>query len=337
MHTQLYPPSRSQKPEARIECAASTRHGHPCQGTALEHSPFCAFHDPATAATVAAGRARGGAAPRRRTRRLPRRLDYLQVAELTGELFVDALNHADPADPRSLRAVSQLARVLLQAVGRPKDSFVPPPEDTEPEADAPHLLRVYRPLAFEIEALLAAEAAAPPPAPAARGAAADWGGHADYCFLPGQPAPRIEEPPATWLAALDAAGAAPELTSDQELDSAPAPDLGPDAQPVTGPDPAPAPDPLDGPLSEQEAGRPVEPWGGQRPVQGAGQGMDREWTGPLATENYAVADPVPHAASLATEPSGAPDTAARTPAEGLTFALPRCRVYLRPRPRDSFG
>jgi hypothetical protein len=180
MHTQLYPQSNT-------ECAATTRHGLPCQAPRLDHSPYCAFHDPDHAATIAAGRSRGGGAPRRRLRRHPPRLDYLQVAELTGELFVDALNHADPADPRSLRAVSQLARVLLQAVGRPKDSFVPPAEDAEPEADAPHLLRVYQPLPPRIEALLAAETPAPPRpgfAAPARGAAPDFGGHHDYYFQP---------------------------------------------------------------------------------------------------------------------------------------------------------
>jgi hypothetical protein len=338
MHTQFYPPSQSQNPQSKIACAATTRHGLPCHGPALAHSLFCAFHDPDHAATIAAGRSRGGAAPRRRLRRLPRRLDYLHVAELTGELFVDALNHADPADPRSLRAVSQLARVLLQAVGRPKDSFVPPAGDAEPEAEAPHLLRVYPPLPPTVEALLAAEAlasAARSPAPPSSAPAPDLGGHADYSFVPDQPTELWEEQSVTWPDALAVAPPAPELTPDQELDPAPAP--GPHALPGADPDLAPAPDPLDGPHPEPEAGRPVEQHGGQRPEQGAEQGMDRHWTGPLATENYAVADPVPHAASLTPQPSGAPDTGARTPAEGLTFALPRCRVYLRPRPRDPFG
>jgi hypothetical protein len=332
MHTQLYPQSNT-------ECAATTRHGLPCQAPRLDRSLFCAFHDPDQAATIAAGRARGGAAPRRRTRRLPRRLDYLQVAELTGELFVEALNHANPGDPRSLRAVSQLARVLLQAVGRPKDSFVPPAEDAEPEADAPHLLRVYPPLPPTVEALLAAEG----PAPAARSstpcptaARPEVGGYADYHFVPDPPTQRMAEPSDAWLDDTDAAPSAPEFTpeeGEEEPMAGPASDL----LPVVGPDLAPAPDRLERPGPGPEAGQPAEQWDGQRPGQGAEQGRDRDWTGPLGRENVAAADLLSHSESTAPESSGALDPAARTAAAGPAFALPRCRVYLRPRPRDPFG
>jgi hypothetical protein len=334
MHTQFH----THDPSPATYCAATTRHGHPCQGPALEHSLFCAFHDPDHAATVAAGRARGGAAPRRRIRRLPRRLDYLQVAELTGELFVEALNHADPADPRSLRAVSQLARVLLQAVGRPKDTFVPPAEDAEPEADAPHLLRVYQPLTPGIEALLAAETPVPPRpgfAAPARGAAPDFGGHHDYYFQPDYPQEAREQQDAPWL---DAIAADPAESLEEFPEAAPALDLTPeagpasDALPIAAADLALEPAPLNGPRPEPEADPRAEPRCGQRPELGPGQAMDREWTGHLATENYSAADPfpAPHA------PAGPADQP-RAPASGPAFALPRSLAYIRPRPRDPFG
>src|SRR5436309_15939891 len=103
-------------------CAATTKDGEPCQARPLPDSPFCPFHDPARADAFAAGRRQGGAASHRRPRRFPRLLDYQHVAELLGELFVDALNQADPADPHALRALNQLSRTLLPAAGRPTDT-----------------------------------------------------------------------------------------------------------------------------------------------------------------------------------------------------------------------
>jgi hypothetical protein len=321
MHTQFH----THDPATTARCAATTRHGLPCHAPALAHSPFCAFHDPSTAEAVAAGRARGGAAPRRRTRRLPRRLDYLQVADLTGELFVEALNYANPADPRSLRAVTQLARVLLHAVGRPKDSYVPPTDDSEPAADAPHLLRVYPPVTSAMEALLAAEASTPDP----RGSdsrpptsSQELGGH-DYYFVPEQPMERMEEPPATWLDAVTAAHPAPPLTLEGERGPARAAGPASDALSETDQDLTPAAGLQDGSPADPQAGQPAEQRSGQDPVQGAEQGMDRQWTGHLATDKKVAADLAP------TTP---PDPLARP-----RFVLPRSLVYIRRPPRDPFG
>src|SRR3954454_4622160 len=104
-------------------CTATTRDGSPCQAQPAPGHPFCPSHAPDRAEAFAAGRAKGGAASHRRPRRFPRVLDYRHIAELLGELFVDALNQADPADPRSLGALNQLSRTLLLAVGHPKATY----------------------------------------------------------------------------------------------------------------------------------------------------------------------------------------------------------------------
>src|SRR5215218_4139801 len=130
-------------------CPATTRDGSPCQVQPAPGSSFCPFHDPTRAAAFAEGRRQGGAASHRRPRRFPRVLDYRHVAELLGELFVDALNQADPADPRSLCALNQLSRTLLLAVGHPKLNFIHYEDRAEPAPEAPHLLRVYGPAELE--------------------------------------------------------------------------------------------------------------------------------------------------------------------------------------------
>src|SRR6266404_1787558 len=101
-------------------CTATTRDGRPCAAHPLPGSEFCLFHDPRRRQALSQSRSKGGATPRRRTRRYPLLLDYKHVAELLSELFVEALNDPAAADPQRLRALTGLARVLLQTVGRPK-------------------------------------------------------------------------------------------------------------------------------------------------------------------------------------------------------------------------
>src|SRR6266852_7247137 len=130
--------------------------GEPCAAHPLPDSDFCLFHDPAHQQALAESRSKGGAAPRRRTRRFPRLLDHVHVAELLGELFVDALNHTDVSDTKRLQTLTNLSRVLLKAVGTPP-TFLIHSDRREPSPTAGHLLRVFSPLAPEIEALLEAE------------------------------------------------------------------------------------------------------------------------------------------------------------------------------------
>jgi hypothetical protein len=137
--------------------------GDPCAAHPLPNSAFCLFHDPEQAEAQAQARSKGGSTPRRRTRRFPRLLDHVHVAELLGELFIDALNHTDVSDTKRLQALTNLSRALLKAVGTPP-TFLIHSDRREPAPDAGHLLRLYPPLATEVEALLAAEPpAAPPP------------------------------------------------------------------------------------------------------------------------------------------------------------------------------
>src|SRR5712691_1984486 len=167
-------------------CTHTKPNGDPCAARRLPASDFCLFHDPDHAEALAAARSKGGAAPRRRFRprgpapaavrcaaktRLPRPrlLDHLHVAELLGELFVDALNNPDAIDTKRLQALTALSRALLKAVGTPP-TFLVHSDRREPCPAAGHLLRVYPPLTPEGEALLEAELPAngdlqpPPPA-----------------------------------------------------------------------------------------------------------------------------------------------------------------------------
>src|SRR6266704_590726 len=143
--------------------------GEPCAARPLPNSDFCLFHDPAQQEAQAAARSQGGSTPRRRLRRFPRLLDHVHVAELLGELFIDALNAPEAIDTHRLQALTALSRVLLKAVGTPP-TFLVHADRREPSPAAGHLLRVYPPLPPEVEALLAAEPPAdsdtqpPPPA-----------------------------------------------------------------------------------------------------------------------------------------------------------------------------
>ena len=117
--------------------------GTPCAARPLPDSDFCLFHDPAQAEAQAHhARRKGGAAPRRRCRRFPRLLDHLHVAELLGELFVDALNQTDASDTKRLQALTGLSRALLLAVGT-APTFLVHRDRSEPPSEFAHLRRLY--------------------------------------------------------------------------------------------------------------------------------------------------------------------------------------------------
>src|SRR5712692_5135675 len=137
-------------------CTQTKPNDAACAARPLPNSDFCLFHDPAHAEAQADARSKGGATPRRRLRRYPRLLDHVHVAELLGELFVEALNHTDVSDTKRLQALTHLSRALLTAVGTPP-TFLIHQDRREPSPAAGHLLRVYPPLAPEVEALLEVE------------------------------------------------------------------------------------------------------------------------------------------------------------------------------------
>jgi hypothetical protein len=94
--------------------------------------------------------------PPTRFRCYPRLLDSTHVAELLGELFIDALNDPEAIDTKRLQALTHLAQLLLKAIGGPKDpSFAEPMRAESPSAED-DLVRVYPPLPPEVETLLAA-------------------------------------------------------------------------------------------------------------------------------------------------------------------------------------
>src|SRR6266568_679154 len=98
--------------------------GAPCAAHPLPGSAFCLFHDPAHQQALAKARRKGGSTPRRRTRRFPRLLDHVHVAELLVELFVEALNHTDVSDTKRLQTLTNMSRALLTAVGTPPTFLV---------------------------------------------------------------------------------------------------------------------------------------------------------------------------------------------------------------------
>src|SRR5439155_851779 len=130
-------------------CTALTATGQPCRAHPRPGRPFCALHDPELAGAIAEGRSKGGAAPRRRVRRLPPILDHLHVAQLLSELLVDAVNATDPGNPRQLQAVTGLSRVLLKAVGVP-NTYALHQDRSELSPESDHLLRLYTPLGADI-------------------------------------------------------------------------------------------------------------------------------------------------------------------------------------------
>jgi hypothetical protein len=152
-------------------CAATSASDRPCAARPLPGSDFCLFHDPAHQPALAQGRSKGGSTPRR-IRRYPRILDYKYAAELLSELFIDALNDPAAYDPARLRALTGLSKVLLQAVGRPRNTYEIHDDRSEPAPDEDCLRRIYPPeppeladllaVDAEIEAALAAQNPAPP-------------------------------------------------------------------------------------------------------------------------------------------------------------------------------
>src|SRR3954454_23343678 len=139
-------------------CTATTLAAAPCAARPLPGRDCCLFHDPAYHQALAESRSKGGATPRRRTRRYPLLLDYKHVAELLSELLVHALNEPAPLDAPRLRALTGLARVLLQAVGRPKGTYEIHLDRSEPSTDEPCLVRIYPPEPSDIARLLDADA-----------------------------------------------------------------------------------------------------------------------------------------------------------------------------------
>jgi hypothetical protein len=137
-------------------CTQTKPNGDPCAARPLPDSDCCLFHDPAHAEALAEARRKGGSTPRRRLRRFPRLLDHVHVAELLGELFIEALNHTDVSDTKRLQTLTNLSRALLKAVGTPP-TFLIHSDRREPAPTAGHLLRVYPPATPEGEALLEAE------------------------------------------------------------------------------------------------------------------------------------------------------------------------------------
>src|SRR6266849_4414762 len=130
--------------------------GAPCAAPPPPNSDFCLFPDPAHPQALAESPSKGGSTPRPRARRFPRLLDHVHVAELLGELFVEALNHTDVSDTKRLQTLTNLSRALLKAVGTPP-TFLLHEDRREPSPAAGPLLRVYPPLTPEVELLLAAE------------------------------------------------------------------------------------------------------------------------------------------------------------------------------------
>src|SRR5713226_3727768 len=122
-------------------CTQTKPNGDPCAAHPLTNSDFCLFHDPAHAAAHSEARRIGDSAPRRRLRRFPRLLDHVHVAELLGELFIEALNQTDVSDTKRLQTLTNLSRVLLTAVGTPP-TFLVHSDRREPSPAAGHLLRV---------------------------------------------------------------------------------------------------------------------------------------------------------------------------------------------------
>lgn len=124
-------------------CSHHKADGTPCRAPALAGRPFCYFHDPQHAAVLAAGRRKGGAAPRRRVRRYPRRLRQGDVAEVLSEILIAALNHPEAMPDDRLRALTRLAETLLREPGA--HSALSSDSRHSSPSPAGHLLRIYAP------------------------------------------------------------------------------------------------------------------------------------------------------------------------------------------------
>src|SRR5207247_385081 len=83
--------------------------------------------DPAHADSQTADRRRGGATPRRRVHRYPRRLNRTHLAELLGEILISGLNHPDQSDIRRLQLILTVSRLILRSIDHPSYPPLPPP------------------------------------------------------------------------------------------------------------------------------------------------------------------------------------------------------------------
>jgi hypothetical protein len=238
-------------------CTALTATGQPCRAHPRPGRSVCALHDPELADTIADGRSKGGAAPRR-VRRYPRLLDHLHVAELLGELFIAALNDPERFDTKRLQVLTNLARVLLKAVGVPRTPEEPG-DRSEPPPKSDHLLRIYPPLAPEVEALLAADLlAAPTPEPLNPSAADESSPGPSpaeepvpldeiralldvLSWLMTQTAPSDSSTPASPPAAISAPPSQPEQVPEQVLDRCATGLPALEATPVLSPPDSPVP------------------------------------------------------------------------------------------------
>src|SRR5712692_9922628 len=106
---------------SETRCTCTKPNGKPCAAPAMPNLPLFLFHAPAYAPALSAGRSLGGSTPRRPSRRFPRILDHVHVAEIMGELLIDALNEPVPLDNKRLHSLTHLCQALLEAVGTPKD------------------------------------------------------------------------------------------------------------------------------------------------------------------------------------------------------------------------
>ena len=128
--------------------------------------------------------------PPARFRRYPRLLDSTHVAELLGELFIDALNDSEAIDTKRLQALTHLAQLLLKAIGGPKEPSLCQPTPAESPSAEDYLVRVYPPLPPEVETFLAAAptaatAADLPKPPNPDPVHAEQAGNRDSTGLPG--------------------------------------------------------------------------------------------------------------------------------------------------------
>src|SRR5205809_7165181 len=96
---------------ATVHCAAVTRDGMPCRAYPRPGRRFCPFHDPACAASLLAGRRKGGAAPHRPGRA---RFDAARArAELCRLIWAELLSR-DRLETDRLQALANLAPSVLK-------------------------------------------------------------------------------------------------------------------------------------------------------------------------------------------------------------------------------
>ena len=109
--------------EAAGRCEGLTRDGEPCKAKAVPGSRFCAFHDPAKAEAMAAGRKQGGKTSSKARNKpaglveLPAELPLATVADVT--VCVGAVMNGlrrGETDPKTANALFYGATVLLKAL-----------------------------------------------------------------------------------------------------------------------------------------------------------------------------------------------------------------------------